>query len=300
LASERVYLFSDFQLSLPINWSIVVKKQRGFTLIELLVVIAIIALLMAILMPALQRVRKQAKDTICRSYLKEWGLIFAMYTQENDGYFNEGFGYADHHPGQPNAYGLWMNALRPYYHDDESMLVCPMATKLMSIHGWGPFASWERPGFASPYPPGTIDIVSSYNINSWTNYMIRDRGHRPVENFWKNVNSVKGPNRVPVFLDGTWNDAWPWSTDPPPETDGAWGGLGSTGTTNEMDHFCINRHLHGTINGLFADWSVRPVGLKELWTLKWHRTFNTGGPWTMAGGCQPSDWPNWMRNFRAY
>jgi len=135
-----------------------------------------------------------------------------MYTQENDGYFNEGFGYGDHHPGQPNAYGLWMNALRPYYHDDENMLLCPMATKLMSVHGWGPFASWERPGFATPYPPGTIDIVSSYNINSWTNYMIKDRGHRPVENFWKNVNSVKGPNRVPVFLDGTWNDAWPWST----------------------------------------------------------------------------------------
>ncbi|MHC4424832.1 MAG: type II secretion system protein [Planctomycetota bacterium] len=276
------------------------NNRRGFTLIELLVVIAIIALLMAILMPALNRVRKQAKDTICRSRLKQWGLMFAMYTQENDGYFNEGFGYADHHPGEPTAYGLWMNALRPYFKDDENILLCPMATKLMSVHGWGPFASWERPNFPVPYPPGEIDFVSSYNINSWTNYMIKDRGHRPVENFWKNVNSVEGPSRVPVFLDGTWNDAWPWSYDGPPEVDGAWGGMDSTGTTNEMSHFCINRHLHGTINGLFADWSVRPVGLKELWTLKWHRNFNTTGPWTTAGGVRSEDWPQWMRNFKDY
>lgn len=59
----------------------------GFTLIELLVVIAIIALLMAILMPALQRVRKQARTVACQSNLHQWSLIWSMYTQEHDGYF---------------------------------------------------------------------------------------------------------------------------------------------------------------------------------------------------------------------
>ncbi len=67
--------------------TIIVNEQRGFTLIELLVVIAIIALLMAILMPALQRVRKQAKTVICLSNLKQWGTIFAMYTEDNNGFF---------------------------------------------------------------------------------------------------------------------------------------------------------------------------------------------------------------------
>ncbi|MCJ7675516.1 MAG: hypothetical protein MUO33_10245, partial [Sedimentisphaerales bacterium] len=62
---------------------------------------------------------------------------------------------------------------------------------------------------------------------------------------------------------------------------------------------CINRH-DGFINGLFLDWSVRKVGLKELWTLKWHREFDTAGPWTKAGGVKPEDWPQWMRRFKDY
>jgi len=58
--------------------------KKGFTLIELLVVIAIIAILMAILMPALNRVREQARDISCRSNVKQLGLVMYMYFQEND------------------------------------------------------------------------------------------------------------------------------------------------------------------------------------------------------------------------
>ncbi len=61
-----------------------VRHRRGFTLIELLVVIAIIALLMAILMPALQRVKKQAKATTCLSNLKQIGLAASMYAGDNE------------------------------------------------------------------------------------------------------------------------------------------------------------------------------------------------------------------------
>jgi len=62
---------------------------------------------------------------------------------------------------------------------------------------------------------------------------------------------------------------------------------------------CINRH-NGHINVLFMDWSVRKVGLKELWTLKWHSKWDTAGPWTKAGGVLPEDWPEWMRRFKDY
>ena len=54
-------------------------ESKGFVLIELLVVIAIIALLMAVLMPALQRVRLQAKAVACQSSLHQWTIIFEIY-----------------------------------------------------------------------------------------------------------------------------------------------------------------------------------------------------------------------------
>ncbi len=60
------------------------RNKKAFTLVELLVVIAIIALLMAILMPALNRVREQGKRVICLSNLKQLTLAWIMYADEND------------------------------------------------------------------------------------------------------------------------------------------------------------------------------------------------------------------------
>ena len=62
------------------------RHYGGFTLIELLVVIAIIAILAAILLPALQKAREKARQAVCMSQLKQFGLAISMYTQDYDGW----------------------------------------------------------------------------------------------------------------------------------------------------------------------------------------------------------------------
>jgi prepilin-type N-terminal cleavage/methylation domain-containing protein len=121
----------------------VMRKTKAFTLIELLVVIAIIALLMAILLPTLSRVRKQAKAVGCQSNLKQWGLIFSMYANENDTRF----------PGWVESAEPWpqvLKALWPYHRDTNDLFLCPMAMKpqsgLLNSSDWhlgSTFSAWS-------------------------------------------------------------------------------------------------------------------------------------------------------------
>jgi len=259
-------------------------RKKGFTLIELLVVISIIALLMSILMPALSRVKKQAQSVACMSRLKSWGLIYKLYTDDYQGSFPLGWGATDT--------TQWLVTLRPLYHDDRDMLLCPTATRL--VLGAGDSGTWK----AWTRNIGGIDYIGSYGNNSWTDNMSADRGDRKKEWFWKTTQNTPNAITVPVLGDSTWHDAWPRHTDTPISSLEGFA-YGDQGTTNEMNHFCIDRH-NGWTNMMFADWSVRHVGLKELWTLKWHRAFEVNGAWTKMGGATPGDWPEWMRRYRDY
>ncbi|MFB0553130.1 MAG: type II secretion system protein [Phycisphaerae bacterium] len=253
------------------------RKENGFTLIELLVVIAIIALLMAILMPALNRVKKQARTVTCQASLHQWTLIWSMFTTDRDGYFHQGLGGESQ-----TSEGRWPVVMRTEYRDLD-MRLCPMATKPLSEGARNPFAAWGI------FQDGSY---GSYGLNEW---LCNRTSGSNASNYYRHVN-IRPADRIPLFIDCFWYDVWPFHNNEPPLYDGATENLAGS---NEMRRVCLNRHS-GAVNSAFLDWSVRKVGLKELWTLNWHHNYDIHGPWTIAGDVQSSDWPDWMRSFKDY
>jgi prepilin-type N-terminal cleavage/methylation domain-containing protein/prepilin-type processing-associated H-X9-DG protein len=239
----------------------------GFTLIELLVVISVIALLLAILLPTTQRVRRQSKAVACQSNLRQWGFIFSMYARDNNGRL------------PCNDLLLCPMATRRRIRPDDSLRT---SSSTLRIAG-GRSTVWE---YRFDLGPRKVYFSGSYGINRDARWSEISRPH---------PNLVQ--NSMPVLLDCVYMDAGPWPFDRPPEYEGRidWRG--------DMKYFCINRH-DGGINALFLDFSVRRVGLKELWTLQWHpghsAPMRSHSPWTISGGAQPSDWPQWMRSFKDY
>ncbi len=310
------------------------RKEKAFTLVELLTVISIIAILMAIILPALSGVRRRAKASVCLSNLRQWGLVYKMYTDEFDGQL-------------PHDYGefAWYYPIRNYYSKEPKILLCPAAKKASDPDGTmenppygGTFVAWGRFGSQEERPEW--DTIGSYGLNKWAYKPVRDtnntdtgievdpgtaddykppigtkplhpkvisriRTHTedvneqqnqpldPSSRYWETAYESKAHN-IPLVSDCGWlyssfND----NAGPPSKDDSTLSHFGQTNT------ICIDRH-DGGINILFMDFSTRKAGLKELWTLKWHKQFNTTGKWTTSGGVTPELWPKWMKNFKDY
>lgn len=148
------------------------SRRRGFTLVELLVVIGIIALLISMLLPALNQVRKQAESTQCLAQLRQCGQVLYIYANQNKGYLPMSVvDSVDKLPSQGLISALNLNpGAKVYYTDTASALnriVQPQGPDLRLPIGGGPLTSYN--------PAWTCGGMKIFFCPS--NYIFDDQAH---------------------------------------------------------------------------------------------------------------------------
>ena len=200
------------------------KKLRiiGFTLIELLVVVAIIAVLAALLLPALYSAKARAKTSSCTSNMRQLGIAVMEYTGDNMEYVPA---YIIPDAGNGHA-PSWRTCVLPY---------------ISSYNGFACPANPARKSFSSAAGyDGTNNIPMSYVANGRNAY-----GAAPMSfNNLAKISTMKTPTTLILLSEGGWDSDPGWLNNP--------GSLGPVGTypSTERWHYI---HFDRLQNELFAD-----------------------------------------------
>ena len=202
------------------------RRRKGFTLVELLVVIGIIAVLIAILMPALTKARQQALATKCASNLHNMGIALTMYTQTQNYY--PGCAAFDN-----GIYAVWPTRLRLYLNNDHGVFHCPAQEPGFEWQQTtsGGSATAAQSGYG--YNPGEVllDVFTvpfSYGYNDW-GYQPGGQGGIPVDQQLglggdidpnrpgqkeMRAAKVKNASQMMAIMDNWTDGRWDYSVDP--------------------------------------------------------------------------------------
>lgn len=251
------------------------EKRSAFTLIELLVVIAIIAVLAALLLPALAGAKLKAKQLQCLNNLKQLNVANQLYL----GDFSKGLPY---YPDDPTYFGtLWMGTLIRYHAQVNQIRLCPLAPEPVPLPTASTWGSADKSWVWASRPL----LTGSYAFNGWFYTQDQFFNTEPyLSQHFKSDAAVPMPALTPVFVDSIWVDIWPQPTDSPSRDlyDGAQSpGIGAIGRCTISRHggrppglasrnVGAGQKLPGSINCALFDGRVATVPLEQLWNYYWH------------------------------